>query len=55
MCICMGFNTIYCSSVKLTNVAYNTGVVAAYLSQMMKSCSIMTGLLFSLQRYVTNS
>ena len=50
--MCMGINTVYCSSVRLFPSFETLGVILGYLSETMKTCSIVTGLMFSMQRYV---
>ena len=52
MGICMGVNAIYCSSVRESRIYFYFGVVMIYMSEVMKSCSMLTGLMFSLQRYI---
>ena len=51
MNICLGAGSVYCSSVMTSEFAQNVAVyVTGYLSETMKTCSILTGLLFSIQR-----
>ena len=50
--ICLGTNTLYCSDLRLEPVFQYLGIVLGYLSETMKTCSIVTGLFFSLERYV---
>ena len=49
---CLGVNTVYCSSVKNLFFFNVFGRVTGYLGEMMKTCAIVTGLLFSIQRYI---
>ena len=49
--ICLGINTIYCPSVRMLPFFLMLGIMQGYLSETIKTCSILTGLLFSLQRY----
>jgi hypothetical protein len=53
---CMGLNSIFCSSVQYTLVAqFFKACVTGYLSEFMKTCSILTNLTFSVERYIETS
>ena len=56
MTTCIGIDSLFCSSIVFTRFSYYFSIIVnGYLSETMKSCSILTGLLFSLQRYVETS
>ena len=49
---CLGYNSLFCSPVSESRAAIVVSVAQVYASETMKSCSILAGLCFSLQRYV---
>ena len=54
--ICMGPDSVFCSSIISSYFAqYFAVYVTGFVGETMKSCSIITGLLFSLQRYIDTS
>ena len=54
--ICIFPGSIYCSSIRSTSVSLFIGVyVTGYLSEAFKTCSMITGLLFSIERYLDTS
>ena len=56
MGICLGVNSIFCSAIRSSKVVEYFGAsVTGYLSEVMKTCLIITGLFFSIQRYIDTS
>ena len=56
MSTCIGLHSTFCSSIIYTQFTYYFSIILnGYMSETLKSCSILTGLLFSLQRYVETS
>ena len=56
MNICLGVDSVFCSSIVTSHLSqYFAIIVTGFLSEVMKSCSILVGLLFSLQRYFDTS
>ena len=55
MGMCMGTNSLFCSSIQQSETMYYFEIVSRYLSEVMKACSIMTGLAFSIHRYIEPS
>ena len=53
---CIGRNSIFCSSIETSLVTqYFRIYLVGYLGEIMKTCSILNGLVFSLERYVVTS
>ena len=56
MSMCLGSGSIFCSKVRTSIFVQNFAIyVTGFLSETMKTCSIMTSVLFSLQRYIDTS
>ena len=55
MGLCLGLNSNFCSGVRDSSFVWYFLIANFYLSEAMKSCSMITGLLFSIQRYVDSS
>ena len=54
--ICISPGAIYCSSIKNTSFGLAIGTyINIFLAESLKTCSILTGLLFSLERYSDTS
>ena len=53
MNICLGLNSIYCSSIDDTMFAiYFKIILIEYVGEIMKTCSHLTALAFSIERYI---
>ena len=55
MSMCLDEGSIFCSNIRTYTVTKYATITIGYLSETIKTCSILTGLLFSLQRYVETS
>lgn len=52
MGVCMDMNSFFCSSIHSSRVLFYFQTMSVYLGEVMKTCSMVSGLLFSIQRYV---
>ena len=53
---CLGTNSVYCSSIMKSDfVIYFKIFVVAYFGEVMKTCSLLTTLGFSIERYIITS
>ena len=53
--MCLGEGSIYCSTIRTFKATKYVTISLGYMSETMKTCSIFTGILFSLQRYEETS